>query len=192
MLEMPQRSVDRRSSNPCRDGRFHDVPSLLCFPSSPQKYANRGGRWGMRMAARCRECRGKNSEWSYKRVRVADGRLLDFCSLLCADRACGPLSPAAVQLPPTAPTKPERTEQAMKGRRPCPCCGRTMQRRPRSAKLCFPHRCPHGKQCPGGDPLVGSHANGPRFGWCEGCTEAARLSAQTKPTTTPTGAGGRT
>jgi hypothetical protein len=39
---------------------------------------------------------------------------------------------------------------------PCQCCGRRVARH-RGSSLRYRHKCPHGRNCPAGDPLWGSY-----------------------------------
>lgn len=41
----------------------------------------------------------------------------------------------------------------------CPMCGRApIKLRPRTSKLRYPHKCPHGEECMQGNPLIGTHS----------------------------------
>lgn len=42
----------------------------------------------------------------------------------------------------------------------CPMCGRRAKKRPRTAKLRYSHKCPHGKWCAQGMSDWGVHSNG--------------------------------
>lgn len=52
----------------------------------------------------------------------------------------------------------------------CPMCGKQVAKRPRCGKLRFRHKCPHGKWCDQGNPLIGPHAFAPRHSAnCDEC-----------------------
>lgn len=62
---------------------------------------------------------------------------------------------------------------------PCQCCAQLVAVRPRRGALRFPHKCPHGRDCAAGDPLMGAHLAG--RGTCEDCNRdrlAERLGAR--------------
>jgi hypothetical protein len=64
-----------------------------------------------------------------------------------------------------------------KGRRPpspCQCCGKRIARH-RGSSLRYRHKCPHGLDCPAGDPLWGSYGISVNKE-CAQCN-AARLAA---------------
>lgn len=52
----------------------------------------------------------------------------------------------------------------------CPGCGKKIKKRPRSGKLRYRHKCPHGELCAVGDPLWGTHYTTPR---CQDCVREA-------------------
>lgn len=66
--------------------------------------------------------------------------------------------------------------------RECPACGRFVARWtnggriPPHGKRTVRHKCPHGKWCPQGDPLWGTHSNGRTHpnarGGCQECHDA--------------------
>lgn len=53
----------------------------------------------------------------------------------------------------------------------CPMCGKTAKLRPRSAKLRYPHKCPHGVPCDQGMSLIGPHTFAPRHSRCSECAK---------------------
>jgi len=55
----------------------------------------------------------------------------------------------------------------------CWGCGRSdVKKRPRAAKLYYPHRCPHGSACRAGDNLAGRAGN--NWPLCRDCHAAKR------------------
>jgi len=64
---------------------------------------------------------------------------------------------------------------------PCAACGKRVKRRSRAGKARYRHNCPHGRPCPAGDPLTGTHLNAPRpvrLGGCHECSAAEIASRE--------------
>lgn len=57
------------------------------------------------------------------------------------------------------------------------CFREDVKKRPFSGKKHYPHKCPHGKWCVTGHPLLGHHANNVQIGGstrCEECVKAVK------------------
>lgn len=67
---------------------------------------------------------------------------------------------------------------------PCPMCGKRTKRRPRTGKLRYAHRCPHGFRCPAGQPRLGEHLNTyPPVGGCDTCRATLQAGRQPSAST---------
>jgi hypothetical protein len=87
------------------------------------------------------------------------------CAWLATDILAHELHPSGMDQQHASKDRAESSNQRQSAEsakaiadRVCPMCGREAKKRPLSGKLRYPHKCPHGKPCAQGNPLVGTHS----------------------------------